>query len=100
MTRSKWDQRIQRADELAAAHPFAADVLQFYRHIAGFQKALYAYLESSRMEAGNGLESDHQAAGSPPEPLNLPLLAPSFSGFMATIDQVLHHPHGRPAPSQ
>src|SRR5208282_2394648 len=30
MIRSRWDQRIQRADELAAAHPFAAEVLQFY----------------------------------------------------------------------
>jgi hypothetical protein len=35
MKRSKWDQRIQRADELAAAYPFAAEVLQFYKRVAG-----------------------------------------------------------------
>jgi FdhE protein len=42
MTRSKWDQRIRRADELAAEHPFAAEVMRFYSHVAGFQKDLYA----------------------------------------------------------
>jgi len=97
MTRSKWDQRIQRADELAAAHPFAAEVLQFYRHIAGFQKALYAYLESSRMEAGYGRESNHQAAGSLPEHLNLPLLLPRFSEFLATVEKVAPPPLAQPA---
>jgi len=43
----KWDQRIRRADELAAAHPFAAGVLSFYRHVATFQKGLYWYLQES-----------------------------------------------------
>jgi FdhE protein len=42
MIRSKWDQRIRRADELAAEYPFAADVLRFYSHVARFQKDLYA----------------------------------------------------------
>lgn len=42
MIRSKWDQRIRRADTLAAEYPFAADVLRFYSHVARFQKDLYA----------------------------------------------------------
>lgn len=44
---AKWDQRIRRADELAAAHPFAADVLGFYHRVATFQRGLYGYLKES-----------------------------------------------------
>jgi len=45
MTRSKWDQRIERAEALAVAHPFAAEVMQFYKRIASLQKELYLSLE-------------------------------------------------------
>ena len=65
MTRSKWDQRIRRADELAAEYPFAADVLRFYRHVARFQKDLYAGLAG----VGNDLS----------------LLAPRFPDFLESI---------------
>jgi FdhE protein len=41
MIRSKWDSRIQRAEELAETHPFAGDVLRFYKDLALFQKSLY-----------------------------------------------------------
>jgi FdhE protein len=51
MKRSKWDQRIQRAGELAVAHPFAGEVLRFYKGVATFQKELYAYVDAAR---GNG----------------------------------------------
>jgi FdhE protein len=48
MNLARWDQRTRRADELAAAHPFAADVLRFYRRVATVQKGLCWYwLESS-----------------------------------------------------
>src|SRR5437667_12767191 len=47
MNRSKWDQRIERAGELAAAHPFAAEVLQFYKRMAMFQQALYSHGEGA-----------------------------------------------------
>jgi FdhE protein len=47
MNLAKWDQRTQRADELAAAHPFAAEVLRFYQRVAAFQKGLYWYLQES-----------------------------------------------------
>src|SRR5580698_6378172 len=42
MIRSKWDQRIRRADQLAAEHPFAAEVLRFYIWVVRLQKDLYA----------------------------------------------------------
>jgi FdhE protein len=47
MSLAAWDQRIRRADELAAAHPFAADVLGFYRRVATLQKGLYWFLQES-----------------------------------------------------
>jgi FdhE protein len=65
MIRSKWDQRIRRADELAAQHPFAAEVLLFYSHVTRFQKDLYANM------AGVGAD--------------LSLLAPRFPDFLEHI---------------
>jgi FdhE protein len=47
MNLAKWDQRTRRADELAAAHPFAAKVLRFFHRVATFQKGLYWYLHES-----------------------------------------------------
>ena len=47
MTRSPWEQRIHRADELAKSKSFAAEVLNFYREIATYQKSLYTFLEAS-----------------------------------------------------
>jgi FdhE protein len=65
MIRSKWDQRIRRADELAAEHPFAAEVLRFYSHVARFQKDLYAGMA----DVGSDLH----------------LLAPKFPDFLSHI---------------
>ena len=48
MNRSKWDQRIKRAGDLAAEHPFAAEVLRFYQRVANFQKELYAHVNAAR----------------------------------------------------
>jgi FdhE protein len=47
MNLAKWDQRIRRAEELTADHPFAADVLRFYQRVATVQKGLYWYLKES-----------------------------------------------------
>lgn len=45
MKRSKWDQRIRRADALAGEYPFAAEVLRFYSQVTRLQKDLYAGLQ-------------------------------------------------------
>ena len=36
-----WDGRIARAGKLAREYPFAAEILNFYANVAGFQKSLY-----------------------------------------------------------
>ncbi len=45
-----WEQRIDRAKELAETYPFASQILSFYLEIASFQASLQARLKS----AGNG----------------------------------------------
>jgi FdhE protein len=47
VTKSPWQQRIRRAEHLAAQHPFAAEILGFYMPVARFQEGLYRRLERS-----------------------------------------------------
>jgi FdhE protein len=81
MNRSKWDQRIERANGLAAAHPFAAEVLQFYKRIATFQQALYSHGQGT---CGN--ESGKSASRLPREHLNVHLLLPKFAEFLSNVE--------------
>lgn len=41
---SPWQQRIQRAQELSQQYPFAAEILDFYIHVAEFQEKLSSHL--------------------------------------------------------
>ncbi|HMD97955.1 MAG TPA: formate dehydrogenase accessory protein FdhE [Terriglobia bacterium] len=43
----KWDQRIERAGELAGQYPFATEVLTFYSKLAAFQKGFSSRLQSA-----------------------------------------------------
>src|ERR1700722_19459617 len=67
MNLARWDQRTRRAEELAGAHPFAAEVLRFYQRVAAFQKGLYWYLQESA-----ACEVD--------------ALLPKFPGFLSEIE--------------
>jgi FdhE protein len=67
MNLAKWDHRTRRADELAAAYPFAAEVLRFYQRVAAFQKGLYWY--------------SHESSAS-----NLDGLLPKFPEFLSEIE--------------
>jgi len=80
MKRSKWDQRIQRADELTSAHPFAAEALRFYKGIATFQKELYANVDAA-LENG----SRKKLAALFDENLDLALLLPKFQNFLSRV---------------
>ena len=87
MNRSKWDQRIERAVALAAAHPFAAEVLQFYKRMAVFQQALYSHgVEACGNEAGES------ASGLFQQDLKVHLLAPKFAGFLSTVERCAPQP--------
>ncbi|HXJ41978.1 MAG TPA: formate dehydrogenase accessory protein FdhE [Bryobacteraceae bacterium] len=73
MSLSKWDRRIQRADELAEEHPYAADGLRFYRCVAGFQKGLDWYLKESGVT-------------------DLGVLAPKFPEFLSQVAAIAPEP--------
>jgi FdhE protein len=74
MIRSKWDQRIRRADVLAAEHSFAAEGLRFYSHITRFQKDLYSGMSDGGDET------------------NLHLLLPRFPDFLTHLTAAAPEP--------
>ena len=47
MTVSPWQRRIQRAQDLAHQHSFAAEILGFYIHVARFQEDLHQRLSAA-----------------------------------------------------
>jgi len=73
-----WQQRIRRADTLAAQHPYAGQILAFYIQTARFQQDLYHRLE--RASAGK----THFSPSGPPE---LPELLASFPAFLALVEK-------------
>jgi len=86
----KWDRRIERADELAVRHPFAAEALRFYARIAGFQKSLYAGLKPGACSLRGDLELSVLLPWFPPylsliEEAAPPPLAQSVAGLSAEI---------------
>jgi formate dehydrogenase accessory protein FdhE len=84
---SKWDRRIRRADELAAVHPFATEVLQFYKHVTGLQQMLYLYFEDAcDMTQRNSVPS------SPRLDSSLDLLMPKFRQFLANLESLASQP--------
>ena len=86
MTSRKWDQRIQRAIELAAAHSFAAEGLRFYERIAGFQKSLYLGF------AGNGAAKKVRLPGSLRDEFELFTLLPWFAPFLSFVQEIAPPP--------
>lgn len=51
MIESPWDRRIERAEELAANHPTAAEILRFYSQLARLQKSIYDELRQTRTQS-------------------------------------------------
>jgi FdhE protein len=79
--RSEYDARIRRAGRLSLAHSFASEFLEFYKHVAAFQKVFQANLAASSA----GAPSRTFAAGR--EPPDLTSLLPHYRGFLSSIEQ-------------
>jgi len=59
--------RIRRAEHLAAQHPFAAEILAFYIHVARFQEGLYQRVQRAfRNDALRSSADVTSSAGVPP----------------------------------
>ncbi len=79
---TEYDARIARADRLASPRSSATEFLEFYKHIAAFQKKLRANIAaSSAFEPGSGL-----APGVRDE-LDLTVLLPHFRSYLSMIEQ-------------
>jgi len=79
---SEYDARIRRAERLGAQHTFASEFLNFYRHIAAFQKTLAASITSSSDAKSSGAAAVDLRAR-----LDLTVLLPHFRGFLSTIER-------------
>src|SRR6266704_6126899 len=79
---TEYDARIRRAERLSAQHAFAAEFLDFYKHIAAFQKSLRANIAASR-----AVKSRDALAAELRSPLDLTVLLPHFRGFLSLIEQ-------------
>src|SRR5260370_7368409 len=79
---TEYDAGIRRAERLSAQHAFAAEFLDFYKHIAAFQKSLRANIAAS--SAGKSRDA---LAAELRSPLDLTVLLPHFRGFLSTVEQ-------------
>src|SRR2546425_5673977 len=81
MNDGKWDTRIRRAQELAAAHPFASEGLRFYERITGFQRSLYSDIRAAR-----GSVKRNSPPGSLRQELDLFVLLPRLASFLSFVE--------------
>lgn len=78
---SKFDERIRRAGQLATAHPFAAEILEFYKHLATLQKSLYVAHEETN-DKGKSKKFQRLAG----EHLDFEFLAAKFPEFLPAVE--------------
>jgi FdhE protein len=73
-----WQKRIRRAEHLTVQHPFAAEILGFYIHLARFQEGFYQRLQ-------------HDSVKPPQAPLShlpdSPELLSSFPAFLCFVEE-------------
>jgi formate dehydrogenase maturation protein FdhE len=83
MAQREWDRRIRRANELTSSYPFASEGLRFYSRVATFQRSLYVDIQQALADSPAG-----EFTGSLRDELDLFLLLPNFSRFLALIEQL------------
>ena len=79
VARTPWQQRIRRAEHLAAKHPFAAEILTFYICAARFQEGLYQRLDRDFRNTRVSL--------SPTASQEVPELLTSFPSFLNLVEE-------------
>src|SRR5205814_7458579 len=89
---SEYDKRIERAKYLAAEYSFAAKPLKFYEQITQFQQGLFATLVKEWGEAAATLSGGPFRAE-----LNLAVLLPQYSSFLALVEAHAPKPLGAAA---
>jgi FdhE protein len=83
----EYDVRIRRAETLSSPHSAASEFLEFYEHIAPFQKLLHAHIAAAH-KVGPGIASSAHLRGE----LDFTVLLPHFRGYLSVVEN-----HGPPA---
>ncbi len=80
-TYNKWDQRIDRARELAKAYRFSAEILSFYCKLTAFQKTSYLQFQS----ANGSRDRRPNLRPGPLDEADIGLLLTRWSPFLSLI---------------
>ena len=91
MATTAWQQRIGRAEHLAAQHPFAAEILGFYTQVAHFQEGLNERLRDSSAGVPPAVLQEKQSASRRlPGPHNAgatKILLASFPQYLSLVEE-------------
>ena len=79
---AEYGARIQRAERLAGRLPSAREFLEFYKHVASFQRTLWIFLTGS-----NERRSSSPLSATVRDELDLTGLLPQFRGYLSVIEQ-------------
>lgn len=78
---AEYDARIRRAERLSSPHSAATEFLDFYRHVASFQKLLRANIGAAHQVKPSSLSSSDLRGE-----LDLTVLLPHFRGYLSAIE--------------
>src|SRR5919108_1721457 len=78
---AEYDARIRRAERLSSPHSAATEFLEFYKHVASFQKLLRANIAAAHQVKPSGLSS-----GDLRSELDFTVLLPHFRGYLSVIE--------------
>jgi formate dehydrogenase maturation protein FdhE len=78
-----YDARVRRAQHLGAIHPFAAEIMSFYQHLAQFQKRLYSHLAQPTTQHPAPASATHFRSS-----LDLALLLQYFPELLSLLQAV------------
>jgi len=78
---SPYQARLQRAENLTADLPFAAEILKFYRHIASCQADVYSELARTANGVASVIDLSSRTT------LDLTQILPHYRGFLSVAEK-------------
>ena len=76
-----YEKRIRRAERLSSPHSAATEFLEFYKHVASFQRLLWANIAAAYQVKPGGLSSSGLR-----EEIDFTVLLPHFRGYLSVIE--------------
>lgn len=78
---AEYDARIRRAERLSSPHSAATEFLEFYKHVASFQKLLRANVAATHQARPSGFSPSDLR-----DELDFTVLLPHFRGYLSVIE--------------